>query len=148
MKYSFSPSASRYWRPDEAEAVAEFEQEGLQAGDQAVLQLPLLHLATDAEELQFHDRIPPTVGLLFFHDGLSDVPVEQGRLMADGPCGRDAGADHPRLQFFYELPVIGIARQGGIRWHFHFASPSSIFSASFSSLQNSASKSFAGVGGW
>ena len=31
---------------------------------------------------------------------------------------------------------------------FHCASPSSIFSASFSSLQNSASKSFAGVGGW
>jgi len=30
----------------------------------------------------------------------------------------------------------------------HLANPSSIFSASFSSFQNSASNSFAGVGGW
>ncbi len=57
-------------------------------------------------------------------------------------------AEHPGLEFLDELPVVGADGQRGVRGLIHFANPSSIFSASFSSFQNSASKSFAGVGGW
>ena len=68
--------------------------------------------------------------------------------MIDPSGRRDAGTDNAGLQFLNELPVIGANGQRGIRVLFHFVSPSSIFSASFSSFQNSASKSFADVGGW
>ena len=68
--------------------------------------------------------------------------------MVDFPRGGNTSGGDAGLQFLYELPVVGSDGQRGVGGLLHFANPSSIFSASFSSLQNSASKSFAGVGGW
>ncbi|KFB71509.1 MAG: hypothetical protein AW09_003350 [Candidatus Accumulibacter phosphatis] len=97
---------------------------------------------------QLNDRFAPAQHLLFVDDPAPDIPVKHDQFVIDLPCRRNAGIRDARLECFDELPVIGIARQVGIRRYFHLASPSSIFSASFSSRQNSASKSFAGVGGW
>ena len=49
---------------DEAEAVAEFEDEALQALDQPVFQLALLHRPADAEELQVVAALEHLVRLL------------------------------------------------------------------------------------
>ena len=49
---------------DEAEAVAEFEQEGLQAGDEAVFEFAFPHGAAQAEELQVVGTLEHLVGLL------------------------------------------------------------------------------------
>ena len=49
---------------DKAEAVAEFEKERLQAGDQPVFQLPLLHLPADAEEFEIVGTLEHFFGLL------------------------------------------------------------------------------------
>ena len=47
-----------------------------------------------------------------------------------------------------EIPTFWQTVQKSVLADTHFASPSNIFSASFSSSQNLASKSLAGVGGW
>jgi hypothetical protein len=97
---------------------------------------------------QFHHRIAPAVRLLFLHNPPANVPVEQDGLMGNGPGRCNAGGNHPGLQFLDKLPVVGAAGQSAGHGLFYRASPSSIFSASFSSLQDSASNSLAGVGGW
>jgi hypothetical protein len=50
--------------PDEAEAVAQFEQEGLQPGDEAILQLAFLHGLFKAEELEVVGALEHLIRLL------------------------------------------------------------------------------------
>jgi hypothetical protein len=96
----------------------------------------------------FNYGLAPAKRLLLFHDPSPDVPIEQDQFMVDFPRGGNTSCGDAGLQFLDELPIVGSNRQSGVGGLFHWASPSSTFSASFSSLQNSASKSFAGVGGW
>ncbi len=56
--------------------------------------------------------------LLLFDDSSSDVPVEKDGLMGDGASGGDACGNHPGLQFFDELPIVG-ADDDGIQGFFH-----------------------------
>ena len=64
MKYSFWPEGQPVLAADEAEAVAEFEEERLQAGDQPVFEFALLHLPADAEEFEVVGALEHLVGLL------------------------------------------------------------------------------------
>ena len=63
MKYSFLPEGEAVLAADEAEAVAEFEQEGLQAGDEAVFEFAFLHGPAEAEEFEVVGAFEHLVGL-------------------------------------------------------------------------------------
>ncbi|MCX5905001.1 MAG: hypothetical protein NTV89_16370 [Proteobacteria bacterium] len=73
--------------------------------------------------------------------------VEQDQVAVHSPRRRDARGNHPRLQVLDELPVVRRGQHVGVGDCLHSARPFSKVSASFSNRQNSASKSFAGVGG-
>jgi len=79
MKYSFFPRAIRCWRTDEAEAVAEFEEEGLQARDEAVFEFALANGAAQAEELEVGGTLEHFIRLL--GEVLGQGEVEVGRLL-------------------------------------------------------------------
>ena len=64
MKYSFWPKRQPVLAADEAEAVAEFEQERLQTGDQPVFEFAFLDRPADAEELEVVGTLEHLVRLL------------------------------------------------------------------------------------
>jgi len=88
------------------------EVEGRKAGGSRKCRLEIL-------SHQLNNGLAPTQHLLFLDDPAPDIPVKHDQFVIDLPCRGNAGVRDARLQFFYEPPVVGIARQVGIRRHFH-----------------------------